>query len=198
MRKGGDIEIGGRKREKVIEGKTKRQETCWNLPPEGWFKANFDGASKGNLEISGYGGIIRNSYGEGIAAFSLPLGIQTNHLAEARAAYEAVKLDFDLGFRRIWLEGDSKNIIDCLKCINQPSWTISNIIEGTRAILDKFEGVYVCHVFREANSVADWFANDGVRWNDLMIWKLGRKILEEANNIIDQEKILGITKEINQ
>ena len=52
------------------------------------------------------------------------------------------------------------------------------------------------HVFREANFAADWFANDGVRQNDMMIWQLGRKLLEEVNNIIDQEKILGSMIEI--
>ena len=159
------------------------------LPPESCCKANFDGASKGNLGPSGCNGIIRNSYGEGIMAFSLPLGTQSNHFAEAKDAYEAIKLAFDMGFRWLWLEGDSKNIIDCIKCIIQPSWTISNIIEGTHAIMDKFERVYVTHVYREANFMADWFANDGVRRNELMIWKMGRKLLEEANNIINQEKI---------
>ena len=71
------------------------------LPPESWFKANFDGASKGNLKPSGCGGVIRNSYGEGMENFSLPLGIQSNHFVEARAAYETLKLAFDMGFR--WL-----------------------------------------------------------------------------------------------
>ena len=51
-------------------------------------------------------------------------------------------------------------------------------------------------MFREVNSATDWFANDGVRWNDLMIWQLGRKLPEKVNNIIDQEKILGSTIEI--
>ena len=125
------------------------------LPLESWFKDNFDGASKGNPGPSRCGGIIRNTYGEGIMAFYLPLGTQSNHFAEARATYEAIKLAFDMGFRWLWLEGDSKNIIDCIKCITQPSWTISNIIEGTRAIMDKFERVYVTHVFREVNSMAD-------------------------------------------
>ena len=72
--------------------------------------------------------------------------IQTNHLAEAKATYEVANLAFDLGFGWLWLEGDSKNIIDYLKSINRPSWTISNIIEGTRAIMDKFERVYVTRV----------------------------------------------------
>ena len=144
----------------------------------------------------GCSGIIRNSYGEGIAAFSLPLGFQSNHFAKARAAYEAIKLAFDMGSKWLWLEGDSKNIIDCIKCITQPSWTISNIIEGTHTIMDKFERVYVTHVFREVNFVADWFANEGVRWDELMIWKMGRKLHEEVKSIINQEKILGSTAEI--
>ena len=62
--------------------------------------------------------------------------------------------------------------------------------------MEKFERVYVTHMFREVNSMVDWFTNEGVRQNELMIWKMGRKLLEEANNIIDQEKILGSTIDI--
>ena len=35
VRKGGDFEIGGRKKEKVIDRSRKRQEAKWLLPPEG-------------------------------------------------------------------------------------------------------------------------------------------------------------------
>ena len=70
----------------------KREGCCWSLPPKGWFKANFDGATKGNPRKAGVGGIIRNEHGKGIAAFSTPIGSQTNHYAKAIAAHLTIKL----------------------------------------------------------------------------------------------------------
>ena len=114
MRKDEDFEKGGRKKEKVKNGLRKRQEAKWLFPPEGWHKANFDRASKGNPGPSGGGGVIRNDNGNCIAAFSLPLGFQTNHYAEANVACNAVKLAFEVGVTNLWLEGDSKNIFECI------------------------------------------------------------------------------------
>jgi ribonuclease HI len=107
----------------------------------------------------GCGGIIRNNFGEGVATFFLHLGFQTNHFVEASAACQLVKLAFELGITKLWLEGDSNNIINCINCITQPSWSIANLVEETRTILAKFKSVHITHVFREANLMAYWFAN---------------------------------------
>lgn len=162
MRKGGSIKEGGRRIEKVKESMARRQETKWLYPLEGWHKANFDGASKGNPGSLGCGDIIRNEFGAGIAAFSLPLVFQTNHFAEANAAYHMVKLAFEIGVSNLWLEGDSNNIIKCLIGNSHYSWTISNLIEEMCETLAKFKKVYVTHIFHEVNLMADWFANKGV------------------------------------
>lgn len=131
-----------------------------------------------------------------MASFYLPLGIQTNHFAEASVACQVVKLAFELGITKLWLEGDSNNIINCINCITQPSWSIANLVEETRAILDKFESVYVTHVFREANPMVNWFANKGVRLDKLLTWFSRRNILVEAKSLIDLEIIQGIMVEI--
>ena len=140
----------------------KRQEAKWLLPPEGWHKANFDGASKGNLGSSGSGGIIRNEFREGVATFSLPLGFQTNHFAEASATYHVVKLAFEVGITNLWLKGDSNNIIKCINGTSKSSWSIANLIEEKRKTLAKFDSVNITHIVKEANLVADWFANKGM------------------------------------
>ena len=43
IRKGGDIENGGNKREKEKDRRTNRHEVKLFLPPKGWHKANVDG-----------------------------------------------------------------------------------------------------------------------------------------------------------
>lgn len=140
----------------------------WLLPLEGWHKENFDGASKGNLAPLGCGGIIRNNYGGGVATFSHPLVFQTTHFSKASAACHTVKLAFNMGIKKLWLKGDSNNIIRCIKGITQPSWSIADLIEETRNLVQNFECVHITHVYREANLVADWFANEAFRLDKVM------------------------------
>lgn len=94
--------------------KKDREGVCWSFPPNGWVKANFDGAAKGNPGAAGYGGVIRESFGNFLGTMATPLGSQTNHLVEAAGAFYIINLAQSLNFKNLWLEGDSKNIIDCL------------------------------------------------------------------------------------
>lgn len=107
-----------------------------------------------------------------------------------------VKLAFEVGITKLWLEGDSNNIINCINGNSLPSWSIVNLIEETRDTLAKFENIHVTHVFKEANPIADWFSNKGVGSEKLIIWQSGKDILTEAKTLIDLEKIQGCTVEI--
>ena len=127
-------------------------------------------ASKGNPSPLESGVVIRNEFGEGVAVFSLLLGFQTNHFAEASVACHVVKLAFEVGVSNLWLEGDLNNIIKCINGNSHSSWLIENLIEETCETLAKFNRVHITHVFREANPVADWFTNKGVGSNQKMTW----------------------------
>ena len=140
----------------------------WSFPSKYYHKANLNGSAKGNPGPTGCKGITRNSHGIGIAALSYPIQNQTNHFAEASVAYHIVKLALKVGINNLWLEGDSLNIINCLKGVVLPLWTIQNIIEETCANLGKFKRVHIGHVYREENPTADWFANKAVRRNMVM------------------------------
>lgn len=52
-----------------------------------------------------------------------------NHYVEASMALQAIKLALAMGIENLWLEGDSLNIIKCLKGCSHPSWTIANMVE---------------------------------------------------------------------
>ncbi|KAH9319410.1 hypothetical protein KI387_021179, partial [Taxus chinensis] len=66
--------------------------TRWRTPPEGQWKLNFDGASRGNPGPSGAGCIIRDDRGLLIHAGSFPLQVGTSNSAEAQALLEGVKM----------------------------------------------------------------------------------------------------------
>ena len=145
--KGGNIKDGGNIKAKKEDKARRRLEARWSFPPENCHKANFDGVTKGNPGSAGSGGIIRNSLGGGITAISLPLGHQTNHLAEASATRHVVKLALALGIDNLWLEGDSLNIINCILGITKPSWTIFSIIEDLKLDLRKFKKYHISHIY---------------------------------------------------
>ncbi|KAL0300276.1 UNVERIFIED_CONTAM: hypothetical protein Sangu_3130100, partial [Sesamum angustifolium] len=83
----------------------------WRKPQEGWYKLKTDGASKGNPDISGVGGILRDHLGRVIFAFQEHLRTNTNTQAELRAIHRGLQIFRDKGFRKIWIETDAKEII---------------------------------------------------------------------------------------
>ena len=100
----------------------KRRKDChWSLPPEGWHKANFDGVAKGNQGAISSGGVIINYHRYGIAMVTFPLGHQTNYYVEACVALQITKLAKEVGVKILWLEGDSNNIIKCIRGEHPPS-----------------------------------------------------------------------------
>ncbi|XP_057833028.1 uncharacterized protein LOC131043812 [Cryptomeria japonica] len=140
----------------------KRSMCLWYFPPNDFFKANFDGDAKGKPGPTGCGGVIQNWVGFCIKVVAFPLGNQTNHLAEVLGILQAIKLAHNLGMKLLWLEGDSKNIINCLLGKYQPSWTIKNSIDSAREIIEGFDQCYISHDYREANRSVDWATNEAV------------------------------------
>jgi hypothetical protein len=51
----------------------------WSHPPKGFYKLNFDGASKGNPGPAGFGGVFRNSSGTILRIFFGTLGLDSNN-----------------------------------------------------------------------------------------------------------------------
>ena len=61
-----------------------RKQIGWRPPDEGYWKLNFDGASRGNPGPSGFGGCIKNLDRVVVAIIVSPLPINTNNMAEAQ------------------------------------------------------------------------------------------------------------------
>ncbi|XP_009630267.1 uncharacterized protein [Nicotiana tomentosiformis] len=60
------------------------RRVTWELPLEGWFKCNTDGASKGNPGPSSYGFGVRDSAGDLIHVEATEIGEATNLVEEAK------------------------------------------------------------------------------------------------------------------
>lgn len=144
------------------DNKNRRDNILWHFPDHDWIKVNFDGAAKGNRGKSGGGGAIRNAQGFCIAAFASPFGVQNNHVAEALAMLKSLQLTQGFKFKKIWLEGDSLNIIQALKGTSSVSWNITNLVKSAKYLLNNYVSISIIHTLREGNKVADLLANEGV------------------------------------
>lgn len=103
--------------------------------------------------------MIRNESSYCITVVELPMEFQTNHLAKAMDSYQTLVLVKSMGFTKVWLEGDPNNIVQCLKGLSSPSWTIKNIISQAKEIINSLELCIVSHNYRETNTIVDWVAN---------------------------------------
>ena len=84
-------------------------------PPEGVFKLNFDGASKGNPGPAGFGGIIRNVKGEAQIIYYGSIGWDSNNFAELEGLWQGLCLIQHHKFLPIIIEGDSQILINIAK-----------------------------------------------------------------------------------
>ncbi|GLJ49536.1 hypothetical protein SUGI_1050340 [Cryptomeria japonica] len=90
---------------KLSVKKGNRKHIRWKAPLVGWLKLNFDGACRGNLEVFGYGVVIRNSEGKLLFGIYGAMGVATNNEAEIRALVEGLKLCVTNKITKIPLKG---------------------------------------------------------------------------------------------
>lgn len=114
----------------------------------------------------------------------LHLGSQINHFVNAYVAYISLKMVVSRGFTKVWLEGNSLNIINCLKEKYTPSWMINRLFLESINILNLFNKYKVTHVFWEGNYVTDRLESLGVHYQIMLSWGINYKILEEIKMLI--------------
>ena len=89
----------------------------------------------------------------------IPIGNQTNHIMEASAPLYGLLYAKSMNIEKIWLEGDSLNIINYLNKVTTPSWTIHNIIYKAINLTNAFNECVGTHNYIESNKVTDWTTN---------------------------------------
>jgi hypothetical protein len=100
VRKPPQLQVGGRN---------------WNPPPTGSLKLNFDGVAKGNLGMTGMGGVIRDSGGNIIQLYTRSMGNSTKNAAEFRALDIGLDILSHETMKNTIVEGDSTLVINMVK-----------------------------------------------------------------------------------
>lgn len=84
----------------------------WSFPEDGWVKFNVDGACKGLGKAAGCGGVLRDASGSWILGFSKSIGNCNSFEAELWGLLTGLEVAWDVGFKKICMELDSKAIVD--------------------------------------------------------------------------------------
>lgn len=147
--------------------------TEWLAPSENQIKFNVDASCRGNLGISGIGGVLNDHKGNILLMFSKNIGIQEPNIAEFLAIREAIVImvnDEGLTSKELVVESDSAIAVSWI-CNDTIPWKLNmdaNIITNA---MSKLRSCSVKNINREANSFADRLARLGVdRHTDMRAW----------------------------
>ena len=103
---------------------------CWELPFQGICKLNTDGCLLGNPGPSGGGGVLRDSSGDLLFGFSIPLGEMTSLQAETKSLLYGVQQCLLRGVSRVQVEVDSLLLVNVLPGKSRCPWLIRFDVEA--------------------------------------------------------------------
>lgn len=148
---------------------SKDNSSC-NTPPIHSYKLNFDGASKGNPGVAGFGGILRNHEGTPLKIYFGNIGWDTNNSTELEGLWQGLLLAWNLNLQPLIVEGDSQILINMATHIQNgsqarkvaTSWRLEARLNAIEQDLRNNRAISFTHTKREGNKIADLLANIGV------------------------------------
>nr|XP_027096109.1 uncharacterized protein LOC113716006 [Coffea arabica] len=96
----------------------------------GGYKLNTDGRSLRNPGVSGGGGVLRDSQGDFVLAFSCSLGFITSLHAELKALAHGVQQCIARGYLEVHLEVDSLSLVRIISGDQACPWWLQKEVEG--------------------------------------------------------------------
>ncbi|KAL9414398.1 hypothetical protein AB3S75_042799 [Citrus x aurantiifolia] len=130
----------------------------WQPPTWPWCKLNTDGFARNSWD-AGAGGVIRDSVRNWILGFCMNIGECPVVMAELWGLYQGLVLAWDAGIKCLLVEVDSL----CVSQMISKQVVVPNVshalVVAVRDLLNRNWQVSLNHIFREANSVADFMAN---------------------------------------
>ncbi|CAN1807017.1 Putative ribonuclease H protein At1g65750 [Linum perenne] len=107
------------------------------------------------------GGALRDSEGNVLLAFAANLGSCTITRAELRGVVEGLNLAWNGGYRRVAVQVDSLCAVQLLSNPADSDHQHASIIAQFLELKQRDWVIELCHIYREANFLADFLANKG-------------------------------------
>ncbi|XP_059065181.1 uncharacterized protein LOC131857107 [Cryptomeria japonica] len=143
------------------QGKCSRETCVWQPPKNGWFKLNFDGASRGNPRQDGIGCCLSNSNRIEVAQREKPVGIESNNKEKFMALVEGIEMCNASVVEKLVVEGDSTIAINAMRKGSILNWMLDILLSRDLNLGKAFKKIIFNHIFQEGNSRADELANMG-------------------------------------
>ena len=142
----------------------------WRPPAAGLLKLNTDAAVVNEGGVTGLGGVIRDTEGEVLGAFSKRvqgcLDVQT---AECLAIRAGLIFAMESGLRVAEVESDALNVVRAIQSSSNLS-TDEPVLEDIRFLLNAAGGGSCCHVSRNGNMVAHSLATVAFSLGEDCFW----------------------------
>ncbi|XP_059446805.1 uncharacterized protein LOC132178381 [Corylus avellana] len=138
----------------------------------GWAKANCDAAITRQHERMGLGVVVRDSWGNILAAKCVTqAGCLAPAAAKAMAFLLAIRLCHELCLPQVHFEGDAKAVIDAVNSKEKDSCWMGHIIEDIKLELQVFQRWQLTFIRREGNNVAHLLAKYAMEHTHGFCWK---------------------------
>jgi ribonuclease HI len=132
-------------------------------PAPATYRANIDGASRGNPGPAAYGVLIRDARGEIVAKLKKYIGRMTNNVAEYYGLIAAMDYAQSHGIRALRIESDSELLVKQMRGqYKVKSADLQPLFERARKMSQTFDFFRIEHVYREQNREADTLANEAL------------------------------------
>lgn len=119
----------------------------WQAPKQGWVKLNTNGSSKENSGWSGGGGVLRDYRGLWISEFLAHFGFCSSMKAELLAVLHSLHLAWELGFRHLIVELDSKATLNIFSIDGDCNIRFTNELAECRELIRRPCLVQFCHTY---------------------------------------------------
>jgi ribonuclease HI len=127
------------------------------------YRANVDGAARGNPGPASYGVVIRDARGEIVAKLKKYIGRMTNNVAEYYGLIAAIDYAQSRGVRALRIESDSELMVKQMRGqYKVKSEDLRPLFERAKKMSQGFESFHIEHVYREQNREADALANEAL------------------------------------
>ncbi|CAN1120779.1 Putative ribonuclease H protein At1g65750 [Linum perenne] len=133
----------------------------WRLGGEGWFTLNTDGSLRPSSCSAAAGGLIREDQGRFVVGFASKLGSCSVVRAEIKGIIEGMCLAWERGIRKLRIQSDSASAI---RLLTEASWQKHQhwgLVCQFQELKSRSWELTIEHIYREANSAADFIANSG-------------------------------------
>lgn len=144
---------------------------AWEKPEKGWTKLNFDGSCKCKTGRASIGGVLRNHEAEFLLGYAESIGGTNSTIAEVVALQRGLELVLEYGWRDVWIEGDSKSLVEIIAQKRKVNCAeVQKHVGHINEIIPELNNCVVTHIYREGNRAADKFAQMGYHLKKPQIW----------------------------